>query len=306
MVMLSRLPFDVSRKPNNPTKTHPMRPDRTIQTRRKAPKSTFTMLYAATRSTKRRKQRAATTAAPEDLGEVPGVGIARALVVILLIHVAAIAGIYLHNKGNNSSDLKAAIPVADKDKGPTLLEGYDRGIPNVGENYSKMAQRYGVDEQELRRLNEDKPIKAGWKYNIPALRTEVTTPTESVVGLVNPPAEIALPTPVERPMIQTSDTKSHPGSTPGVLVAVESNLPPRPNPTPEAILIKPRPAPIPEPTTAPSVASSSKTHVVKRGETLWGISIKNGVSVNELMSLNGIKNASALKIGAVLQIPVQR
>jgi LysM repeat protein len=280
-----------------------MRPDRMIQTRRKAPKSTFTMLYAATRSTKRRKQRATTTAAPEDLGEVPGVGIARALVVILLIHIAAIAGIYLHNKGSNGSDLKAAIPIADKDNGPTLLEGYDRGIPNIGENYAKMAQRYGVDEQELRRLNQDKPIKAGWKYNIPARRTEVTTPAESVVGHVNPPVEIALPSPVERPMIQTSDSESHPGSTPGALVAVESDLPSRPAQTVEPLLIKPRPAPIPEPTT---VASSSRTHVVKSGETLWGISRKSGVSVDAIMSLNGIKNASALKIGAVLQIPDQR
>jgi len=277
-----------------------------IQTRRKAPKSTFTMLYAATRSTKRRKQRAATTASSEDAGEVPGVGIARALVVILLIHIAAIAGIYLHNKGNDSNDLKAAVPVADQDKGPTLLEGYDRGIPNVGENYAKMAQRYGVDEQELRRLNEDKPIKAGWKYNIPARRTEVTTPAESIVGRLNPPAEIALPTQVERPEIQNADGNLSPGSTPGALVAVESNLPPRPTPTSEAILIKPRLTPTSEPRSATSVGSSSQTHVVKSGETLWGISRKNGVSVNDLMSLNGINDASTLKIGAVLQIPAKR
>ena len=283
-----------------------MRPDRTIQTRRKVPKSTFTMLFAATRSPKRRKQRAATTSAADDLGEVPGVGTARALVVILLIHIAAIAGIYLHNKGNSSSDLKAAVPIADKDKGPTLLQGYERGIPNVGENYAKMAQRYGVDEQELRRLNEDKPIKAGWKYNIPARRTEVTSPAESVVGHVNPPVEIALPTPVERPLIQTSDSESRPGSTPGPLVAVESDLPSRPAPTSEAILIKPRLAPTPEPASAPASLSSARTHVVKSGETLWGISRKHEVSVDALMSLNGIKNASALKIGAVLNIPAQR
>ena len=82
----------------------------TLQTKRKAPsKSGFRILRAATRRNSRRKQRAATTAAPEELGEVPGVGVARALVVILLLHVAAIAGIYLHNKWNSSSDLKAAV-----------------------------------------------------------------------------------------------------------------------------------------------------------------------------------------------------
>ena len=272
-----------------------------IQTRRKAPKSTFTMLYAATRSTKRRKQRAATSVTPDEVGEVPGVGIARALVVILLIHVAAIAGIYLHNKGSKSSDLKA-VPIVEQEKPPTLLEGYEPGVPNVGENYPKMAQRFGVDVEELRRLNENKPIKAGWKYNIPTRRNEVTTPAESIVGRVNPPAEIALPTPVEHPRIQPA---SNPG-TPGGLVAVEDTPPPRPPQTVEPLLIKPKhPTPEPEPVVeAPApVASSLATHVVKSGETLWGISRKNKVSVDALMSLNGITNASALKIGAVLKIP---
>lgn len=288
-----------------------MKSDRMIQTRRKAPKSTFTMLYAATRSTKRRKQRAATTVAPEDMGEVPGVGIARALVVILLIHVAAIAGIYLHNRGNDSNDLKA-VPVAEKEKPPTILPGYQIGVLHSGENYATMAQRFGVDEQELRRLNEDKPLNAGWKYNIPKRRIETTTPAAAIAGEINPPVVVETPelaplpdpvvTPVERPMIQPSDDTTLPGSTPGGLVEVapEEPLQVDPAPTADPILIKPRTT-RPEPP-APA-AVSNKTHTVKSGETLWGISRKNNTSVNALMKLNGIKNASSLKIGAVLKIP---
>jgi len=288
-----------------------MKSDRMLQTRRKAPKSTFTMLYAATRSTKRRKQRAATAVAPEDVGEVPGVGIARALVVILLIHVAAIAGIYLHNRGNDSSDLKA-VPVVDKEKPPAILPGYQVGFLEPGENYATMAQRYGVDEQELRRLNDNASLNLGWKYNIPKKRIEEATPSEAIVGTINPPVEQTLPQPEpvveppvipnERPEIQTSDTQILPGATPGPLAQVGDNEPEleAPLPTPDPILIKPKnPHPL-----AP--AATGKTYTVKSGDTFWGISRKFGVNVNELMKVNGIQNASALKIGAVLKIPAKQ
>lgn len=285
-----------------------MRNDRTIQTRRKAPKSTFTMLYAATRSTKRRKQRAATSAHPEDLGEVPGVGIARALVVILLIHVAAIAGIYLHNKDSGSANLKAAAVVSKKETPPTPREGLKRQFPAKGDNYQTMARRFGVDETELKRVNDDKPIKADWLYNIPARRSESTSPTESIVGRVNPPGEIRTPSPVEHPVIEISDSQPQTDSNAAALMPVESTLPER-QPTPDAILIKPRREPIDdEIANAPKaqIVSSGSSHVVKKNETLWGIAQKNGVSVDALMSLNGINKAKGLQIGKTLKIPAKR
>ena len=281
-----------------------MRPERTIQTRRKAPKSTFTMLYAATRSTKRRKQRAATTAAPEDLGEVPGVGIARALVVILLINMAAIAGIYFHNRGNEANDLRAKAPSIEKYSPPTLLDGYQHVWALSGDNHEIMARRFGVDKNEFMRLNENKLIKAGHKYNIPNRRIESVAPAEAVASAVSPPVEADLPAPIERPEIQTTNADLRPGSTPGELGPVESDLPARVEPTSEAVLIRPRNAEEESsgnPAT-PAVASS-KTHVVKKGDSLWRIAINNGVTVDALMSLNGIKDATKLKLGAVLKIP---
>jgi LysM repeat protein len=41
------------------------------------------------------------------------------------------------------------------------------------------------------------------------------------------------------------------------------------------------------------------------GDTLWGISQKNKVSVKDLLTINGMKENSVLKIGKVLKIPAR-
>lgn len=46
----------------------------------------------------------------------------------------------------------------------------------------------------------------------------------------------------------------------------------------------------------------NNNYIVKKGDTLWGISNQFGVSVTELSELNGV-NAATLKIGQVLKIP---
>ena len=48
----------------------------------------------------------------------------------------------------------------------------------------------------------------------------------------------------------------------------------------------------------------NEVYVVKRGDTLWGISNQYGVSVTELASLNGV-NADTLQVGQSLIIPAK-
>ena len=60
----------------------------------------------------------------------------------------------------------------------------------------------------------------------------------------------------------------------------------------------------------PAVATGSNlaasgTYTVKSGDTLWGISRKNGVSVKDLLTINSMKENSVLKIGKVLKIPAR-
>jgi membrane-bound lytic murein transglycosylase D len=53
----------------------------------------------------------------------------------------------------------------------------------------------------------------------------------------------------------------------------------------------------------PAGSSKSRSHTVKRGDTLWGVARKYGVSVPELASANGLSSKSQLTAGARLKIP---
>ena len=48
------------------------------------------------------------------------------------------------------------------------------------------------------------------------------------------------------------------------------------------------------------------THVVKRGETLGGISRRYGVTTRQIMQWNNLKNANTLRIGQRLKIQRRR
>ncbi len=47
----------------------------------------------------------------------------------------------------------------------------------------------------------------------------------------------------------------------------------------------------------------SASHTVNSGETLWGIAKKYGVSVSNILRLNGLNKASSLKVGQRLRMP---
>ena len=98
------------------------------------------MMHAATRSTKKRRQRASTTAAPADLGEVSGVGVPLALVVILLLHVAAIAGIWIHDKWTESADLEATKVALKGDAPPQRITSLDFHLVSSGDTVGSIAR----------------------------------------------------------------------------------------------------------------------------------------------------------------------
>lgn len=60
--------------------------------------------------------------------------------------------------------------------------------------------------------------------------------------------------------------------------------------------------PLQEASTKPYVTYS--THTVQRGETGWSISIKHGIPMMELLSVNNLTTSSVLNIGQKLTIPV--
>jgi LysM repeat protein len=63
-------------------------------------------------------------------------------------------------------------------------------------------------------------------------------------------------------------------------------------------------APRAVPTAAPAAAApAAGSYTVAKGDTLWGIARKLGVSAQELARVNGLSDPSKLKIGTVLKVP---
>jgi LysM repeat protein len=66
--------------------------------------------------------------------------------------------------------------------------------------------------------------------------------------------------------------------------------------------------PIQPATSGPSVSVSGpslETYTVKKGDSLWAISKRYSISLNELYAANGLNKTSVLKIGQQIQIPVE-
>ncbi len=58
------------------------------------------------------------------------------------------------------------------------------------------------------------------------------------------------------------------------------------------------------PITTDTAVSATKIHIVQKGESLWVIAKKYGVSVQDIVKANNIENASLIKINQELIIPV--
>ncbi|MBK1825391.1 LysM peptidoglycan-binding domain-containing protein [Haloferula rosea] len=277
--------------------------------RRPVKKRGFQTLFANV-ARKKKRHRAATSATPADFeGDVPNLGIARALVVILLIHVVAIGGIFFHSHWLSDDEataktptpavakpLQPASPAAalNRDQGedlPTIRSGDSLYTVGTGDTYQSIAQRFGIDEMELRQANENLGIRQGRVLRIPP----------KMITAVEPPVvtELRDRTPEVTPI--------NPPAAPVAAVAPE-----------EPVRVAPA-APQPElvPTEAarqadarasgtvnqPEVTASGTTYKVKSGDTFWAIAQRHGTTADKLMKINGISNARHLRVGATLVIP---
>ncbi|MCU0794651.1 MAG: LysM peptidoglycan-binding domain-containing protein [Akkermansiaceae bacterium] len=75
----------------------------------------------------------------------------------------------------------------------------------------------------------------------------------------------------------------------------------------ETATVTPTPAPAPVPTPSPAAAASiASTHTVVRGDTLWGISRKYGVSMDAIRAANGMTATdNNVVLGRTLNIPAR-
>ncbi|MBK7594260.1 MAG: LysM peptidoglycan-binding domain-containing protein [Gemmatimonadetes bacterium] len=54
---------------------------------------------------------------------------------------------------------------------------------------------------------------------------------------------------------------------------------------------------------APAARATSRTHVVKSGETIGGIASRYGVGQSALLRVNGLSQRSTIKVGQKIRVP---
>lgn len=279
-----------------------MNTPRTLQTKRTRPRSRFRKLPAVTRAGRNRRQRAATTASPEDLGEVPGLGVPLALVVILLLHVAAITGIWIHKKWSSSADLAATKVDLPEDVRPERIAELKPYTVEAGDTVESIARDHGVTAEALRKVNDDiAEYQAGWVINLPPSRVVSPPKTDELPREPAPVEAEPAFTYNERPLIQTADDEIIEGSNPGEMVEV-GDPEAEAGRTDEPLLIRPV-KPLPKET---SPSATTRSHTVTKGQTFWSISRKYNLTVPDLERANPGIDPSSLKIGAKLVIPSGR
>lgn len=252
--------------------------------RRPAPRGLFKRLSAVTGN---RKQRVAATATADMDADDNSSKISRALTIIFLIHIVAIGLIFVHQKYLDDrtpaepqatelkSDLKPAVAVARPPRAqdrPRLQSGATIYAVSRGDNYARIAAVQGVDEGDLRLINEHREIIPGLLLSIPPKRISAVESAE-VTALRNPAPATADDGLVEALPVDVSNA-------------------------PRAQLVRPNTGGQPA-----AAIPSGNTYVVQSGDSIWRIANKYKVNQDALMKANGITDARKMKIGMNLIIP---
>lgn len=259
--------------------------------RRPVSKGIFHRLSAVTR--KRQRVSASATMSGMEM-EDGGSKISRALTIIFLIHIVAIALIFIHQRfldGRPQESTRAvtrevATPAAAKTVGtpaaPLVANSGKTHITKDGESYASIAAGFGVAEQDLRQLNDDVALRKGLILKIPAGKAV------SVAAPVATAVDPALASEAVAPAAASDD---------GMVEAV-----------PVDVSVAPKAKAIVEnesamPAVKETAKASGKTHQVKKGDTIVKIAKQYKVTQDALMSANSITDPTKLKAGANLVIP---
>jgi LysM repeat protein len=233
---------------------------------------------------------------------VPNLGVARALFVILILHVAAIAAIFIHNRvtaddvvaapeGSKEEAVSTASPVANSQEAAKSGETFY--FVSTGDTYERIARLKSVDVQELRDLNGSKGLDPGAILRIPVSRKVGAEPLPAddsdsappsaarIVGSSNGNGALGESGAKDEKMMITLPVRQDVGVLSGSEVSV------------------PRAIPVPE-DTAPF-----RTYAVKSGDTAWKIAKLFKIPVQSLLETNNIEDARKLQVNMKLRIPVR-
>lgn len=207
--------------------------------------------------------------------DVPSIKLATAFFVILALHVALVAGVIVFKRFGGVVEegskvvapAVAAAPAAAASATAAAPQDYAGYIPHTVRDFEtleEIAGEFGTTREAIEKFN----------------RIGVDNPVHTGMRLLIPPREIRAVAPQAEPMVAE--------------VAPEVTQPQvrRAEPVASQRTTQTRPA-----------ATSASSHTVSKGETLWAISQRYGVTADQIMTANGIKNARSLRVGAVLKIP---
>jgi LysM repeat protein len=253
--------------------------------RRPASKGIFRRLSAVTRS---RKQRVAASASSADLEtDDGGSKISRALIIIFLIHIVAIALIFIHQRfldgrtadsppPAKSGTAEVVAPVAAPAAPSSLATGEKPYIVKAGDTYPRIAAAEGVDEDALRLLNKHVEVSPGLILRIPPPRTAAI--------------EVAAVTPVHA-QAPPDHGASLVDAAPVDVSGAPKARPLRSNDAADSAVH------------AAAPQASGKSYTVQSGDSIWRIAHRHKVNQDALLRANGISDARKIKPGMKLVIP---
>ncbi|MFM7182203.1 MAG: LysM peptidoglycan-binding domain-containing protein [Verrucomicrobiales bacterium] len=238
--------------------------------------------------------------------DVPSIKLSTAFMVILFLHVAVVGGVMLFRFLEKDSDkafagADAGTQRSSQDAAPVpgegirqddpALAGLPRHLVRPHETLDMIASMHGVSRDALsraNRLNADNPFREGMNLVIPPAEANAAPQGNNTgVAATRPGAPVPVARAVEVPVPAPAVPVTTGGETRVArAVAVESGTTP-------AIATR---------VEAPARGGQDE-HVVKAGETLWAISQRYGVSVDNLLKANGITNANRVRQGTKLTIP---
>lgn len=257
-----------------------------------------------------------------DWNSPSGGGLTRILIVVILLHVAGIAGVlgyrWLHRGEDGKNDLSPSVdgaksaasieevlppPPATNGKAIVVehpsLKGHVRYRVGKNEQLIDVARRFNASVAEVEKLNNlgaETPLYTGQWLTVPDHRDNID------------PAPVPVPGPSS-----TANAKDNPGQD-----SSRSKVPvPPPAPQPKKLIAQPEPLKVEppkidlpkphlEPVIPPPMPVAGETYRVNAGDTAYRIALKYGVTWQELLQANNLTDPKQLRAGQVIKIPPKR